>query len=520
MRYVFGPYVVEPAKGELRRDGTVLPVEPQVLALIELLLENSERIVSKDEIVRKIWDGRAVSEAAISSRVKSARRALGDDGRDQRYIRTLHGRGLRFVGEVRVELSGPACEAAPGPPPGSAPMPAEAARPSIAVLPFLQLGSTDPPTAMGDAIAHDLIASLSRLRWLFVIARGSAFRFRGPDLDVCEIGRLLGVDYCLSGLVEVFERTATVIVELTDIRTGGVLWGDRHEVRMDDVHAVRARVIAAIIAALEIQIPLNEAQLASVADPESLDAWSIYHLGLQHLYRFNERDNAAAVELFRRATELEPGFARAHAGLSSAHFQNAFMRYTDAPGQDVLQARRCAERGIELDPVDPFANFTLGRAFWLTSDIEASLSWLERCTMLSPNYAQGFYARAWADTVSERGLDGEENVNVAMALSPLDPFRYAMLGTRALICLGRGDTAGAAEWGERAARSPGAHVLIAMIALVAHALNRDQERAEGWAREARSRRPDLSQAHFLASFPFKEGRLRRDMGRVLDRFGF
>ena len=522
MRYVFDPFVLDPVQGELRRGGAVVPVEPQVFALLVLLAENAERMVSKDEIVEKVWDGRAVSDAAISSRIKSARRALGDDGHGQRFIRTLHGKGLRFVASVRAETSPPA--GVPAEPAAAAssvgPPGLESARPSIAVLPLRVLGSPGTHAGIGDAIAHDLIASLSRLRWLFVIARGSSFRFRAPDLDLGEIGRLLGVGYCLSGVVEVFGPSLTVIVELLDTRTGGVLWGDHFDARLDDVHAVRAQVVAAIIAALEIQIPLNEAHLASLAAPENLDAWSAYHLGLKHLYRFNGRDNAAAAEFFRRAAEIEPRFARAQAGLSSAHFQNAFLRYTDDPEHEAAEARRHAERGVELDPVDPFANFTMGRTFWLTGDIDASLSWLDRSTALSPNYAQGFYARAWADTISGRGLDGGENIDVAMSLSPLDPFRYAMLATRAFICLSRDDTAEARDWADRAARSPGAHVLIAMIALLAHALDGDSEGAAAWAREVRSRRCDLSRAHFFASFPFKEGAFRSRITRALAEHGF
>ena len=133
--------------------------------------------------------------------------------------------------------------------------------------------------AIGDAIAHDLITALARLRWLFVIARGSTFRFRSDDLDVGRIGQLLNVSYALSGLIEVFASTTTVTAELTDTRTGGVLWADHFTGRIDDIHELRARIAANVIAALEIRIPLNEAALASLAAPNSLDAWSTYYLG-------------------------------------------------------------------------------------------------------------------------------------------------------------------------------------------------------------------------------------------------
>ena len=175
---------------------------------------------------------------------------------------------------------------------------------------------------------------------------------------------------------------------------------------------------------------------------------------------------------------------------------------------------------MELDPLDPFANFTMGRAFWLTGDVEHSFPWLDRSTTLSPSYAQGFYARAWADAISEHGRGRERACDLAMSLSPLDPFLYAMLATRALTCLIRGETAEAALWADRAARSPGAHVMISLIAVVVHALNQDPQRAKAWVADVRSRRSDISQAHFFASFPFRDGDLRRRMAEALADNGF
>ena len=168
---------------------------------------------------------------------------------------------------------------------------------------------------------------------------------------------------------------------------------------------MREQIRSQVLVALEIRIPLHEASLARLAPVENLDAWSAYHLGLQHLYRFNRVDNGAATALFQRAVELDPTFARAHAGLSFVHFQSAFMHYTDDIAGAISQARRFAERGLELDPLDPFVNFTMGRTYWLQGDLETSLGWLERATDISPHYAQGIYARAWTEVLSGRAVD-------------------------------------------------------------------------------------------------------------------
>ena len=327
--YRFGEFELDLARAELRAGETLCPLEPQVFALLTHLVENRDRLISRDELLEKVWDGRVVSDAAIASRIKSARQALGDDGTAQRFIRTMHRQGFRFVAPVKAVQADSVI--APGA--SAAAMPAgpraEAAKPSIAVLPFRLLGDAGPYAAVAEALPDELIVDLARLRWLFVTARGSSFRLRASDVDMGEIGRLLGIRYCLAGTVEILGATLVVSVELVDTRDAGIVWAERFAGGLDDVHRVREQIRSSVLAALEIQIPMHEAALARLNVSEDLDAWSAYHLGLQHLYRFNRKDNAAATALFQRAISRDPGFARAHAGLSFVHFQTAFLRHTD-----------------------------------------------------------------------------------------------------------------------------------------------------------------------------------------------
>ncbi|HEY5806970.1 MAG TPA: hypothetical protein VIT67_03340, partial [Povalibacter sp.] len=373
---------------------------------------------------------------------------------------------------------------------------------------------------LASALPDELIADLARLRWLLVTARGSSFRVRAPDADFGDIGRLLGVRYCLSGAVEVSAETLVIIVKLVDTSDDAVIWADRFSGRIDDVHAMREQIRSQVLMALEIRIPLHEASLARLAAVENLDAWSAYHLGLQHLYRFNRLDNGAAIDLFQRAVGMDPTFARAHAGLSFVHFQSAFMHYTDDIAGAIGQARRFAERGLELDPLDPFVNFTMGRTFWLEGDLDTSLGWLERATDISPHYAQGIYARAWTEVLSGKAVDSRQHVDLAMRLSPLDPLHYAMLATRAFTHIALNEDAQAAHWAERGARSPGAHVLIALIAAAAHTLAGDAARAAFWADNVRQRNDALTREVFFRSFPMKSDPMRARLDRALCQMGF
>jgi TolB-like protein len=520
MIYRFGEFELDLARVELRASGAPCPLEPQVFALLALLIENRERLVSRDELIEKVWDGRIVSDSAVSSRIKSARQALGDDGTAQRYIRTVHGQGFRFVVPVKAVQAGSAIVQDATAPAGSEAARNESAKPSIAVLPFRLLGDAGPYAAVAEALPDELIIDLARLRWLFVTARGSSFRLRASDADMGEIGRLLGIRYCLTGTVEILGTTLVVSVELVDTRDAGIVWAERFPGSLDDVHRVREEIRSSVLAALEIQIPLHEAALARLNVSEDLDAWSAYHLGLQHLYRFNRQDNAAATALFQRAIGRDPGFARAHAGLSFVHFQTAFLRHTDDFAGEVNEARRFAARAVELDAMDPFVNFVMGRSYWLEGDLDGGLPWLERATALSPNYAQGIYARSFTETLAGRAVEGRGHVDLAMRLSPLDPLYYAMLGTRAFTHLVEGEDALAAGWAERAARAPGAHVLIAMIASAMQAMAGDEAASRSWAANVRERNPALTRDDFFRSFPMKPAAVRTRVSEALARRGF
>ena len=196
MIYAFGSIELDMAKVELRDNGEPRSIEPQVFALIAYLAEHRDRMVSRDELFEKLWEGRVVSDSALASRIKSARQALGDDGRTQAIIKTVHGQGLRFIADVRVQhapvvaISPAVSEGVERSAPGVAPD--ATSRPSIAVLPFRSTGATGDWATVADGLPHDLITELARLRWLFVVARGSSFRLRSEDPDPREYPGIAG----------------------------------------------------------------------------------------------------------------------------------------------------------------------------------------------------------------------------------------------------------------------------------------------------------------------------------------
>ncbi len=524
MIYEFDEFSVDTERFSLSRAGVETKIEPKALTLLILLIENRHRMVPRDELVSAVWPGRVVSEAAVATAIRSLRKSLGDSGASQSVIRTVHGKGLRFVAPIDGAQS-----ANPPLSPGADSPVADHEqddtrggetgdhRPTVAVLPFY---STDILLApLGEGLAHDLITALCRLRWLFVIARGSSFRFVSHQHDVRDVGRALNIRYCLSGSVSRTGNEVIVDVELADTRSGRLCWQHRYVEPRENIHEVRQNLVDSLVSTLDIQIPMHEASLAALRVPDDLDAWSHYHLGVRHMFRFKARDNAVAAEHFRVAVSRSPEFARAHAGLSFTSFQDAFLKYVPDLEEARRLARGFAEEALALDPQDPFTNLCMGRALWLESELPSSRDWVERATRLSPNYAQAVYAHAWTETLRGNGDTGARSSELAMTLSPLDPLFYAMLGTRSLACMVNGDYAKASQWAERAVRSPGAHALIDIIAIAAHALNDDGDRARRMADRFHARRSGIGRTDFFRSFPFADETLRRRLDAALKRHG-
>ena len=499
--YRFGPFELDPAKFELREQGRAIHLEPQVLSLLILLASNADRLVSRDEVIEKVWGGRFISDAAVASRIKAARQALGDDGVNQRYVRTVHGKGFRFASEVSVARIPEGAPAQLGDGNGRLTAGPDE-RPSIAVLPFRAIGAPGPLSFVAEALADELIVDLSRLRWLMVIARASTFRFRGRAPGCHEIGAVLGVRYCLTGTLEQDRGGVTLSVELAGTADGAVIWAERFSAGRDELDTMRHEILAAVVANLEVRISQREVEHARRLPPAALGPWSAYHLGLDHMFRFNRADNARAAALFEQALVHDPQFSRALSGLSFTCFQDGFLQYSGRREEMTRQARALAEQAISYDPLDPFAHLNLGRALWFEEGIPESLERLSHCIALSPNYAQAVYSKAWAEMTQCQAAQSDENATLALTLSPLDPLRYAMLAVRSVNALVRGDPESAAELGERAARSPGAHKLVVLIAALGTQAAGRSDRAAQWMARARDLDPQLSREMFLRSFPF------------------
>lgn len=521
MKYQFEQFELDTEKLELTRDGSPVHVEPQVLALIELLVSNVERAVSKDEINDRVWGGRVVTDAAINSRIRSARQALNDSGSEQRLIRTVRNHGFRFVGDVHTPVVAHAVSVV-SPPPTTAPQHTTeiGRKPAIAVLPLQLLSLDTRYEPLADAIAHEVIADLSRLRWLHVISRASTFKLRGREAELDKVAELLGVDYVLTGTLALFGEQANISIELTDSRSHAVVWAENLESSLAELIELRVQLATRIANAIEVRIQSQEAEAHQAVATENLDAWMSYFRGVRHVNRFNSHDNDIATHLFERAIELDPQFALAYAGLSFAHFQNAFVGYVADTRVSQQAALATAEKAFELDQLDPVANLMVGRAKYLNGQWEQAEPWFDRCSTLNPNAALAYYNKALVHTMSGECADIPELSEQALSLSPIDPLQYAFLAVRAMAHLAEGEYETATHWGEQAANAPLAHHLIDLIATACNYQAGNQTQAEFRRDRARTRSPNFTREDFFRSMPTQDNRLITAITEAFDALKF
>ncbi|MCL5779036.1 hypothetical protein M1105_18885 [Limibaculum sp. FT325] len=388
----------------------------------------------------------------------------------------------------------------PEPPQGAASgQPAH--RASLAVMPFRELDAPHGAVGFGAGLTSDIITRLAKLRFLFVIARGSVFALQERGIDQDEAGRQLNVDYLATGYVRRHGGRISIAVELTDARSSRIVWSDVYEAGEDDTFEVLDRLGDRIVWSIASEIETAETNRALLKPPNSLNAWEAYHRGLWHMYRFTKADNEAAQRLFRSSIEADPTFSRAYSGLSFTHWQNAFQNWSDR-GRETDLAFDAAGSALMADTHDPSAHWAMGRALWLRRDETQAVAELEQAVHISPNYAMGHYSLAFVQAQSGDAAAAIGSADLSSSLSPFDPLLFGIYGAKAMACVRLGRVEEAAEWALKAVTRPNAHILIQQIAAFCLTLAGRIEEARLIAAEIRRARPDYRAEEFLCAFHF------------------
>jgi TolB-like protein/DNA-binding winged helix-turn-helix (wHTH) protein len=515
MRYAFDEFVLDPALRELRCGDRIVHAEPQAFDLILHLLRNRERVVSQDELLEVVWDGRLVSESTFRSRVNAARRLLGDDGRQQRLIRTVARKGLRFQGEVvehGIATSQEAEEQRPaagqgvddwpatetGAPSGSAgertfPEASDKGdrKPVVAVLPFTNLSGDPDQEHIGDGITEDITTVLVKYRSLLIVARNSAFSFKGRVGDVRQVGADLGADYIVEGSVRRTDGRIRVTAHLIETASGRLIWGDSYDRRVEELFELQDAITAMIASSIEPRIG-SEERLRVERKPGNLDAWDLFHLGISHLFKATRKDNREAQRFLRLAIDHDGALAQAYAYLAYAILLS--MLYFDAEPEEqrLAEALELARRGIELDPQDAMIRFVHGRALLATRNYRDALDELETAVEMNPTLAIGHCGVGDSLAYEGRFNEAFPHFQRAIELSRYDPQRWAFHAYRALAHLFAREFHLASSWAQKATCVPNCHYWPFSHRVAALGHLQDSEELEKAVPELLKRRPGFT----------------------------
>jgi adenylate cyclase len=370
-------------------------------------------------------------------------------------------------------------------------------KPSIAVLPFTNMSGDPDQEYFADGIAEDIITALSRLRWLFVIARNSTFTYKGRPVEMKQIGRELGVRYVLEGSVRKSSNRVRITAQLIDAETGAHVWAERYDRPLEDIFAVQDEITDTIVATIEPEISASERDRARRKPPEHLGAWELYQRGMWHLLRRNTDELPSSQTCFRDAIALDPNFATPHAALAVSFFFYLTHGLTNEPAATRSDLYEEASKAVALDPRDALGHSALGLGFMERGELAKAISEHQVALSLNPNSAFGCYAFGFTLQRSGQFNDAVGQFSTALRLSPRDPaaWSYLTLKASSLYQLSRYEET--IEFARDATRYPVVDLVWPYVHLSAALgqLNRDDEALAAVAELCR-RRPGLTISGF------------------------
>jgi adenylate cyclase len=340
---------------------------------------------------------------------------------------------LRALLERPAEAAGAA-----GAPRAEAPAPAAAAgeKPSIAVLPFANLGGDPEHDFLADGLTEDIITALARLGWLFVIARQSGLAYAGGAADLPAVGRRLGVRYLVQGSVRVSGRRMRITGQLVEAESGKQIWAEKYDRVIEDIFAVQDDIAERVVAAVEPHLYAEEGFRAASGQPGSVDAWGLVVRALSRMNRVDRRGNEEAQAMLRSALELEPGYARAHALLGWAAWWAALCYWVRDRREGYRRAAAHAQDALSFDPADPWARMVAGMGLSTQGAHDRALGELRRALALNPSFALGHMAHGWALLRAGRFDEAIAETGQALSLSPVDSFSGFYTAIHGLALLG------------------------------------------------------------------------------------
>ncbi|MGL4238810.1 winged helix-turn-helix domain-containing protein [Tabrizicola sp.] len=485
-----GELTLDLAQGRLfSRHGDV-PIRPKALKLLTAMVQQSGRVMTKDDLMSEVWPDVIVSEDSLTQCVHEVRKALGPDGPS--LLRTVPRRGYMLADVGLSVMTMPSVLAT-----------AEAG--SIAVMPFLMPDGT--PSRMRilfDGLTHDVISRLARLRAYRVTGRGSVFALRNFGEDPWRLRQLLRVSNVVSGRVVSGSGAAgepfRLVVDLVRTDDGSLEWSDEIVVSADDLHRSSAHIADRLVSVISLAVTEAEIRAALSDRNGGSEAWRELHLGLHHAFQFTPDGMHAALGHLETSTALDPGSSRAHAFVSFCQYHLAFTNRLGDRKAGAAVALASADRALAADALCPVAHWAYGRAQWLGGNLDAAKEHVARGIDLSPSFPNAHYMLGFLECHAGDPVRALESLERSESLSPFDPFLPSIQLSRANAYFRLGDLDEAAHWAARSAahRSTYGHMLF-NAALILQEAGRTEE-AKSMMGQLRKRDPDYDPEQYFATF--------------------
>ena len=504
MQYRFEEYVLDTGLRELRCGTEPVAVEPQVFDLLEYLIRHRDRVVSKDDLLAAIWHGRIVSESALTTRINSARTAVGDSGENQRLIKTFRGKGLRFVGKVHEQTAPSETHSGIGQSASPGGQPLLSDQPSIAVLPFLNMSGDPEQDYFADGMTEEIITALARFKSLFVIARNSSFNYRGRSVDIKEVARELGVRYVLEGSVRKLGDRVRITGQLVVAETGTHIWAERFDRLLSDIFDLQDEISENIVGAVEPEILSAEVRRARGKGPESLVAYDCVLRAYQHLWILTLEDNDKALDFLRQAIRLAPDYGLAYAYASWADLFRVQLTQAASLRPLLTEALSFAQRAVELEPSDPLIQTI--RAAWqlmIERDFDGGVVRHEEAFRKNPNSVWICGANGFAHCLCRQPERALEMVERARRLSPHDSSMFLWLPGGAIAHLLAGRPEQAIRWTEDALALNPRHLISLLLRAAAEVAVKREAAAHQFVERMRAINPKLDLKFASKMLPFK-----------------
>jgi TolB-like protein/DNA-binding winged helix-turn-helix (wHTH) protein len=476
--YRFEAYTLDADRYELRRGPDLVAVEPQVLGILLHFVQNRGRIVSRDDLIAGVWDGRIVSESTLSSRVFAVRRAIGDDGERQRLIRTVPRKGYRFIAAVQesneadkegVQISLDCYDAIRSAP--SCPSSPFRDRTSILVFPFANLSADPEQNRFIDGLVDDITAALSRFRHLLVIGRRAALGCMRQTPDLTRLGVELGARYVVEGTLRKEASRVRIAAQLIDSSTMACLWASRFDGNLRNAFGLQDQITASVVGALVSKLEQVEIERVKIGPKHGLDAYSCTLRGLDNLHQWTKAGIGEALDLFQKAIQIEPEFASAYAMAAYCYVQRQSYGWIIDRPREVAQCVQLAVRAAELGKDDALALAKAAHAISAVGgDAEGGASLIGRAIWLNPHLTAAWYVSGWIMLWLGKPEVAIQHLQHALDLSPYDRLVFKIRAAMAYAHFFSGRYDAAAASASEALRERPNYLTALRVASASHAL--------------------------------------------------